>query len=283
MLAARAAGQVGANLETLLISIAIDARAAAMYGITERAFRLLQSFINPVGGAVMGGLGNLVGERNLTRIAEVLREVMTLWTIIAAVTVPVLVAINRDFVGLWVGAHHYGGFALTLALAGLSVVATRAFVLYTLLVSIGGTAPAAKLSAVESSLRLPLLAAGLSWFGPAGMPALACLAYLATSLAYPAYIRGRLGQIGGGELDAGGAADPATVRALRGAGALQTTVNLSIALAAAWFLSAASDWPTLVGRALLLGGIFLAVTAASSRAARATLGALVRSARVRFV
>ncbi len=259
MLAAKIVAQVSGNLDKLLVSNLSNPAAAGVYSLTERAFRIVQMFILPLGGSILPGLANLVGENNRRRARDVIVDIVSLWTVATAVAIPVFVSINRDLVGLWVGPGGYGGLALTIAFGLYSVVTTRSFILYSALAAIGETRKAATLAIVESALRLPLMAVGLVTLGPLGIPLLTSLAYFITLWMYPSFMRQGLEM------------SESDCRKLRTLGSLQVVLAAVSICVLASTLSPAATWISLMLRAAVFAALCAGICVGTSEPIRSAL------------
>lgn len=168
--ASRVATTVASNIEIALVAAFVNPTAAAVYGITERTFRVALGFVNPIAGSVLSALAHFVGARGTAAARGILQELSALWAIVVGVSFPSILALNRDFVGLWVGADKYGGFWLNLAICLSALVASRVFLSVVTLTAVGEVARTARATLVEPLVRIPLMVLGLRLAGPIGIP-----------------------------------------------------------------------------------------------------------------
>jgi O-antigen/teichoic acid export membrane protein len=185
----RIVGHVAANIDVALVSALVNPAAAAVYGLTDRLFRFALSFINPIAGSTLSALAHLMGEVGTKGVARPLRELFAVWSSVAALCFPVLLAMNRDFVGIWVGSDKYGGVALSIAICVSTLVTARSFLMYIVLTGLGEIRLTAWLAVLEPALRIPLMVLLLRFLGPAGLPLATSLGIgLLSLVVYPTYV-----------------------------------------------------------------------------------------------
>ena len=112
-------------VDILVVGIAVGAEAVPVYTITSALPRLLFMLFNQAMSGANAGLVGLFGSGDKRRFhfVRTQQEIVTLacLTVVGAVTL----AVNRRFVGLWVGPEYYGGAILTaLAVAWYFAVIT---------------------------------------------------------------------------------------------------------------------------------------------------------------
>jgi len=259
-LLSRVMGQIAGNIEVVLVSAIMGPSVAAVYGITERTFRLVQTFINPIVGSVFSGLAHLMGERGSNALLSPLRELRGIYTLVVSVLVPSILVINQDFVTLWVGHDQFGGTLLSTALALSTVLSTQVFFLSFVCSAAGQVRETAYLAALEAAIRVPLIVAGLHFLGPAGMALSTSLGCgILALVAYPVLV-GR-----------GLSLDRATARAAGNEGLQTTLVCIFLGAAGARWLPTTAHWLTLAAKGTLMSLVFLGTTLLLSSAARSQL------------
>jgi O-antigen/teichoic acid export membrane protein len=262
-LLSRVVSQLAGNIEVALVSAVMGPSTAAIYGITERTFRLVQGFINPIVGSAFSGLAHLMGERGPSALLAPLRELRGLYTLVVSVTIPCILVINRDFITLWVGADKFGGTLLSAALALSSVLVTQVLFLGLVSSATGQVRSTAYLTGLEAVIRVPLIVLGLHFYGPAGMAlstSFGCA--LLAFLAYPAVIGKGLGLI------------RRKARVVGNDGLLGILACLPLSGMAARYLPVAAHWLTLVVKGGATALALLSVTVLLNEAARSQLRAV---------
>jgi O-antigen/teichoic acid export membrane protein len=264
MMLSRIALQVGSNVEVALISRLVNPTMAAIYGITDRIFRVAMSFVSPIAGSVSSGLSHFVGERGICAARKPAREILALLSLVVAATLPTLVAMNRDFTTLWVGPKNYGGTALTILLCAAAILSTRQFLLFVVLTASGAITTAAWIGVFEVLLRVPLVYIALRFVGAAGMPAASSVVSVLCLVVYARFVNRKF-EIRGWE---------------RGrfqlAGMLSVSVCFSIGMGGLFALPVATTWTSLLLKGALVGGGHLGLALLLNPAGRTVaLGRLV--------
>ena len=113
--------------DVVIIGLVISPAAVTTYVLTRFLFSAMQGPLFAVFGAIMPGVGDLIGQGRWDRVASVRRQGLSLvWLLItAAGTMTIL--FNRPLMTLWVGAGHYAGDFVNagLAVAGMLLVLLR--------------------------------------------------------------------------------------------------------------------------------------------------------------
>jgi O-antigen/teichoic acid export membrane protein len=113
------------TVDILVVGLAVGAEAVPIYTITSALPRLMFMLFNQaISGANAGLVGLFAsGDKRRFHFIRTQQEIITLACL--AVVGAVTLAINRQFVGLWVGPNYYGGGLLTaLAVAWYFAVIT---------------------------------------------------------------------------------------------------------------------------------------------------------------
>jgi O-antigen/teichoic acid export membrane protein len=100
-------------VDVLIVGVAVGAHAVPVYTITAAMPRLLFMLFNQAMSGANAGLVGLFGsgDKNRFHFVRTQQEIVTLACL--AVVGAVTLAVNRRFVGLWVGPEYYGGVILT--------------------------------------------------------------------------------------------------------------------------------------------------------------------------
>ena len=196
MMLSRIVLQVGSNLEVALVSSLVNPTMAAVYAITDRILRVAMSFVNPIAGSVLSGLSHFVGEQGICAARKPARDVLALWSLVVAATLPAVVALNQDFTALWVGRENYGGAALNALLCAAAIFGSREFLLSVVLTASGAIATVAWIGIFEMLLRVPLMYFALRLAGAAGMPAVSSAVSVLCLVVYAHFVNSKF-QIAG--------------------------------------------------------------------------------------
>jgi O-antigen/teichoic acid export membrane protein len=268
----RIVGHVASNIDVALVSALLNPSIAAVYGLTDRLFRFAVSFVNPVAGSVLSGLAHLVGEVGTKGVARTLREVFAVWIAVASLCFPILLAMNRDFIAVWIGIDKYGGLLLSAAICVSMLFSARSFLMYIVLTGLGEIAVTSWLAMAESVVRIPLMAIGLRTLGPVGLPLATIVGTSVLSLVfYPKYVarrielRGRAGY------------------ALQMTGATALIATMAFGAAVALFAPATDRWVFFLAKSVVVSLAVAAIAALASRDVRGLFQSVVRRIRMRLL
>lgn len=96
--------------DVIILGVVASSSAVAAYTLTNFAGGLLLGLVTTAIGAATPGLGGVVGLRQFEKAVALRAEMMTLSWLLLASAGSAIIAWNRSFVSLWVGAEHYAGF-----------------------------------------------------------------------------------------------------------------------------------------------------------------------------
>ena len=111
--------------DVVVLGFLVSPEMVTTYSLTKYAPETLISVVAMITFAIAPGLGGIIGSQNLEKAAKIREELMVLTWLVVTVLGSTTLLWNRAFVGLWVGAEHYCGFAVTL----LIVLAVTQFVM----------------------------------------------------------------------------------------------------------------------------------------------------------
>ncbi|MFN2491853.1 MAG: lipopolysaccharide biosynthesis protein [Pyrinomonadaceae bacterium] len=182
--------------DLLILGIVASTSAVATYSLTAFASLTLLTFVTTVIGAVIPGLGSVVGQKQYERAAALRVEMMAAsWLLLAAIGSTILLW-NRSFVYLWVGKQHYAGLwpnlLIVLMVVQLIFIRNDAYVIDLTL----QLREKVLMGAIAAIVSIALSTALIPRLGITGL----CLGMLAGRMAltvsYPLIIRKRFARIG---------------------------------------------------------------------------------------
>jgi O-antigen/teichoic acid export membrane protein len=162
------------------------------YTLTGFAGMTLMSVVTTLLGAVVPGLGGVIGQKQFERAASLRREMMTVsWVLLAGMGSTILMW-NRSFVHLWVGAEHYAGLwpnlLIVVMIVQLMFIRNDAYVIDLTL----QLREKVLMGALAAALSIGLSAALIPRLGIAGLCVGMIVGRLALTLSYPRMVRKHL-------------------------------------------------------------------------------------------
>lgn len=155
------------TVDIIVVGLAVGAEAIPVYTITSALPRLMFMLFNQAMSGANAGLVGLFasGDKRRFHFIRTQQEIVTLAGL--AVVGAVTLAINRQFVGLWIGSEYYGGGLLTaLAIAWYFAVITSRHYCNALSAALDFN----RMARVQVVAGLAGLAAGLVGGSVAGIP-----------------------------------------------------------------------------------------------------------------
>ncbi len=241
-----------ARMDALVTAAMISPEAAAMLSLTGRAYDPVRMATERLSTAVSPALAHLSGEGKRDRVGDVSFIVLRVGGILAAAGVACVVALDRQFVHLWVGDRLFAGQTVALALgvaAGLAVLSTS---MNQVAFALGGIRQTALATLGEGVLRVALQFALARGLGVVGMPIAAIISTMAVPVWYLPRVIARLADVPSWR---------AAATLFWSAGSLAVLVSMGAALQPiTWRLVVGSGWPrfTLVAGLLGVGASLIA-------------------------
>jgi len=110
-------GRAGLMTDNIVIALVLGPASVVPLYLTQRLLALAQLQVQAVGNASWAALGELHARGERERFKARLVELTRLVAALSVAALVPLAAFNRSFIGLWIGAEHYGGDAVTILAA----------------------------------------------------------------------------------------------------------------------------------------------------------------------
>jgi O-antigen/teichoic acid export membrane protein len=170
MFAGSLSNSIVGQSEPALIAMLIRPELATVFVLTRRAADVIKMILDRITGAVYPGFAHLFGEGNREQAYGILKQIMGIYTVSATVMFSLYLALNRSFIGLWVGEKQFGGHWLTFLIAVSLFLSIRNNLLTYLYGATGEIAKSTMMIVLESLIRLALMLMLLWQLGLLGLP-----------------------------------------------------------------------------------------------------------------
>lgn len=189
LLLARVSGSVSSNLQAPAAALAVSAEASTILGLTGRIVSLVPLLTDRISTAVFAGVAR-IGQRSDGEREAVLREILTITTVLGGIGLGLALGFTESMMALWVGPQRFAG-RVVLGLLLLSAFLTMRQGAYAnLLLALGVIRPAARWLAADALLRLSLMVIMTPLVGLSGIPGASVLATAIVTLALARLLRG---------------------------------------------------------------------------------------------
>ena len=168
--AGRSGGVILNNCQTTIAAMFIGPSASAIFSLTRRVFDVCLMVLSPIGSSAFAGFAHASGNENYSKLRALTKDFFAIFSVIAAILLAGAVALNREFVSLWVGSDKFGGLLLSIIFCMLYVINTRLNLLGLLLTAFGVIGKTAWSSLITLAIQLPLMFFFLRKMGLVGMP-----------------------------------------------------------------------------------------------------------------
>jgi O-antigen/teichoic acid export membrane protein len=170
------------RMDAFLAAKLLSPTESAVLVVSGRLLDMAKAGTDRIAGAIAAPLAHLAGSGDRQKVRKVVDDLLMASSGVAAVGCATVVALNPDFVRVWVGQGVFGGRVLTLAI-GLAVLGSIVSNLQNqALFAMGGVRASSITMLLEAAVRLPLQITLTVSLGIVGLPLGSFLASLATGL-----------------------------------------------------------------------------------------------------
>lgn len=182
--ATRMINGVNAHLTLFLVARFLSAEMTAIYDLTRRVPLFFKNFATRPVGAFVPVIAQLHGQGEIDKIRINVLRLGRMLAWLLGLYFGGMVALNGDFVALWVGPDKYTG-DLVNALIGINVVVASAlYALTSCSLATGDIKKNNLVQLVQGLIILPLFYFGIKWYGLTGLLLAAILPQVVTALFY---------------------------------------------------------------------------------------------------
>ncbi len=161
--------------DAFLVAMLVSPQAAAVLVLTGKAFEVIRLIAVRIPLAVVPSLAHMAADAARERIAEIISLMARTmgWTV--GLGAGCVIALNSEFVSLWVGPHMFGGPTLTLFLGAATALSLLVGALAQSLFAMGEVRRVASTSLREAMMKVPLQVVLVLGLGVVGIPLATCL------------------------------------------------------------------------------------------------------------
>ena len=170
----------GVPIETTLVAVMVRPEMAVIYNITRKAADMAASLAGMISQASLGGFSHLVGA-DPKRAMRIHSEIMALFTSFAIAVAAAYIALNSNFISIWVGPQQFGGHILTILMGLGTVMVGRASLINNLYRFSGPMVKGSIMIIIETILKIILMMILLQLVGLPGLPTAALITSLISS------------------------------------------------------------------------------------------------------
>lgn len=180
----RAGGVVANNVDLFIVSRFLGPEIVPVLHLTRRAPEMSRMFVERPPVAFMPAVSHLVGAGEMDKARAVLIRLMRMMLWLTGLFVAGFIALNDDFVRLWVGSHLFAGQTINLIICGTFLFMVISNGLANLCFSLGNIKGNSLASLAQSLLFIPLVILGAKYFGLLGIVLAPFISTLAISAWY---------------------------------------------------------------------------------------------------
>ena len=156
--------------EPTIITLFLGPETASIYAVTIKAASMFNMMLHTKISALAPSISHLTGEGNMKEVSQMIRQMLRLGISIAIVGYGVYIAVNHQFVKLWVGEEMFASqYVVIMVSIGLTALFVLDF-LYRSLISMGDIIWASTAYFLNAIARLLLMSLLLLKTGIIGLP-----------------------------------------------------------------------------------------------------------------
>jgi len=180
----RMSGIFANNVDLFIVARFLGPETVAVLSLTRKAPDLSKNFVDQPIAAFMPAVSHVSGSGEMDKVREVLIRLVRIMLWVLCMVVGGLIALNDDFVRLWVGRHLFAGESINLILCSSLFVTTTTICTGYICVAIGNIKGISLAGFVQSLLFIPLVIYGTKYFGLIGGVLAPLIAVFAVSAWY---------------------------------------------------------------------------------------------------
>ncbi len=180
----RIGGVVANNMDLFVVSRYLGSENVAMLSITRKAPEMSRTFVERPPIAFMPAISHLLGAGEIEKAKKILLRLIRIMLWLLGLIVGGFMALNDDFVCLWVGPHLFAGQTIGLIICVSILLAVFTSSLASLCFALGNIKGNSIVSFVQALLSAVLVIIGGKYFGLIGVVIAPVIAILAVSSWY---------------------------------------------------------------------------------------------------
>lgn len=180
----RMAGIASNNVDLFVVSRFLGPETVTILSLTRKAPDYSKEFVNQPSVAFMPAVSHLIGSGKIDKARGVLTRLVCILLWMLCLTVGGLIALNDDFVRLWVGPHLFAGKTINLIICGTFLFTLAASCLGNICWSLGNIKGNSLASLAQSLIFIPLVIFGTKYFGLIGTVLAPLIAIFTVSVWY---------------------------------------------------------------------------------------------------
>ncbi|MEW6088416.1 MAG: oligosaccharide flippase family protein [bacterium] len=180
----RVSGILANNVDLFVVSRFLGPETVTILSLTRKAPDYSKEFVNQPSVAFMPAISHLTGSGEIDKARKVLIRLIHMLLWILCLTVGGLIALNDDFVRLWVGPYLFAGKTINLIICVSLIFTFTANCFGNICMALGNIKGNSLAGLVQSLVFIPLVIFGTKYFGLLGTVLAPSVAILAVSAWY---------------------------------------------------------------------------------------------------
>jgi len=164
----KAGGVACQHVDLFVVARFLGPETSAVLKLTRTTPELSRALVERSGIAVTPALAHLVGSGDIEKARTVLLRLIRIMLWLLGIMLGGLVAMNDDFVGLWVGGRLFAGQEVSLMICAWFLLAAFTSILGNLCFTLGNIKGSSLAEFIKAVIYIPLIVFGTKYFGLIG-------------------------------------------------------------------------------------------------------------------
>ncbi len=183
------ASSIVSQSQYLIIANFISPAATAIYAITIKIFTTVTSVIAPIASSIFNSVAYFDIKKDLRKVKDIFNRTLIIHGSISVALFGIVLAFNKSFITLWIGADKYGGDSLTILTFIALFLSYRFSFINTFFLALGFVKRNATSNIFEIFIRLLFISFIISYVGYLAFPIAQIISsFMALVIFYPKFI-----------------------------------------------------------------------------------------------
>ena len=180
----RASGIIAKNIDLIVIARFLGPETVAILSLTRKAPDISKGIVDQPVVAFLPAVSHVMGAGEIDKARNVLIRLVRIVLWVLFLIAGGLIALNDDFVRIWVGSHLFAGEAINMILCGVFLFSVGTICLSYICTALGNIKRSSLASLAQSLLFIPLVIYSTKYLGLFGAVLAPLIAVFAVSIWY---------------------------------------------------------------------------------------------------
>ncbi|MGZ0708421.1 lipopolysaccharide biosynthesis protein [Coraliomargarita sp. W4R53] len=191
----RMATMLSKNMDAFILARFLGPSLVPVFVLSRRGFGVAEMVLTRTGNAIGPSLSHLAGEGNSSKIRSIITRLLRLNIWVLGLAFGGFLALNDDFIRLWVGEQFFAGFLISHLLCFLMILSVLVTLMQTLTMAMGDIKRNSVVQFCQALLTFSCLIFGVHYAGMLGAVLAPIVGYVSVSMWYYPRALGRMSSL----------------------------------------------------------------------------------------